>query len=107
MLYPSINELKEKTDSRYTLCILAAKRSRDIIAGKPVLTDVDAERPVSLAANEIAEDLITYKRPAEVAMTVESAGAADEAVEAEAEEQPAEKAAEAADEPEESVTAEA
>lgn len=62
MLYPSINEIKTKADSRYTLVVLAAKRARDIIAGKPKLTEVDIERPVSIAANEIAEDLITYQR---------------------------------------------
>ncbi|MBK5253794.1 MAG: DNA-directed RNA polymerase subunit omega [Peptostreptococcaceae bacterium] len=63
MLYPSINEdLDDKTDSRYTLAVLAAKRARDIIDGKPVLTKVDAVRPVSLAANEISEGLITYKK---------------------------------------------
>ena len=62
MLYPSINEIKKKADSRYTLVILAAKRARDIIEGKPVLTDEGSERPVSIAANEIMEDLITYKR---------------------------------------------
>ncbi len=62
MLYPSVNGLREKVDSSYTLCILAAKRARDIIDGKPVLTDVEAERPVSLATNEIAEDRITYRR---------------------------------------------
>ena len=42
--------------------ILAAKRARDIIDGKPILTDVDIDRPVSIAAHEIAEDLITYRR---------------------------------------------
>ncbi len=74
MLYPSINEIRKKADSRYTLVILAAKRARDIIDGKPILTDedaadgkpiltdVDIDRPVSIAAHEIAEDLITYKR---------------------------------------------
>ena len=62
MLYPSINEIRQKADSRYTLVILAAKRARDIVAGKPKLTEVEIERPVSIAANEIAEDLITYKR---------------------------------------------
>ena len=56
MLYPSVNEI------RYTIVIMAAKRARDIIDGKPILTDVENDRPVSLAANEIAEDLITYKR---------------------------------------------
>lgn len=91
MLYPAINELKDKTDSRYTLCILAAKRARDIIAGKPVLTEVQAERPVSLAANEIYEDRITFARKAEdvvedmdtiVETAAPAAEAAEEAVEA-------------------------
>lgn len=62
MLYPSINEIRKKADSRYTLVILAAKRARDIIDGKPILTDVEIDRPVSIAAHEIAEDLITYSR---------------------------------------------
>lgn len=62
MLYPSINEIRKKADSRYTLVILAAKRARDLIDGKPKLTEVETEKPVSIAANEIAEDLITYSR---------------------------------------------
>lgn len=62
MLYPSINLLKTKVDSRYTLVVLAAKRARDIIDGKPKLTEKDDEKPVSIAANEIAEDLISYTR---------------------------------------------
>ena len=66
MLYPSINEMRKKADNRYTLVILAAKRARDIIDGKPKLTDVEIERPVSIAANEIAEDLITYRREEEI-----------------------------------------
>lgn len=62
MLYPSINLLKTKVDSRYTLVVLAAKRARDIIEGKPKLTEEDCTKPVSIAANEIAEDLISYTR---------------------------------------------
>ncbi|MCF0144524.1 MAG: DNA-directed RNA polymerase subunit omega [Firmicutes bacterium] len=62
MLYPSINKIRTKADSRYTLVILAAKRSRDIISGMPNLTEVDVSKPVSVAANEIAEDLITYRK---------------------------------------------
>ena len=61
MLYPSINKIRAKVDSRYTLVILAAKRARDIIEGMPKLTEADVEKPVSIAANEIAEDLITYR----------------------------------------------
>jgi len=63
MLYPSINVIRTKADSRYTIVIMAAKRARDIIDGKPVLTDTAIDKPVSIAAHEIAEDLITYKRP--------------------------------------------
>ena len=62
MLYPSINEIRKKADSRYTIVVLAAKRARDITRGVPQLTEADADKPVSLAANEIAEDLITYSR---------------------------------------------
>ncbi len=63
MLNPSINTIREKADSRYTLVIMAAKRARDIIDGKPVLTSsCPINKPVSIAAHEIAEDLITYKR---------------------------------------------
>lgn len=61
MLYPSINTIRSKADSRYTLVILAAKRARDIIEGMPSLTEEDVTKPVSIAANEIAEDLITYQ----------------------------------------------
>ena len=61
MLYPSINKIRTKVDSRYTLLILAAKRARDIIEGMPKLNEADVEKPVSIAANESAEDLITYR----------------------------------------------
>ena len=62
MLYPSINKIRSKADSRYTLVILAAKRSRDIISGMPKLTEEEVSKPVSIAANEIAENLITYRK---------------------------------------------
>ncbi len=65
LLYPSINTLRDKTDSRYSLVILTAKRARDLIEGKPALTDEVSERPVSQAAKEIAADLITYTRKEE------------------------------------------
>ena len=65
MLYPSINKIRENADSRYTLVVLAAKRSRDIIEGMPKLTEAKVEKPLSIAANEIAEDLITYREATE------------------------------------------
>ena len=63
LLYPSVNVLNEKTDSRYSLVILTAKRARDLVDGKRAITEEESERPVSQAAKEIAQDLITYRRP--------------------------------------------
>lgn len=62
MLYPSINELKDKVDSKYSLVIIAAKRAREIIDGQPKLTNSEIEKPVSVAAYEISEGLIDYLR---------------------------------------------
>ena len=63
MLYPSINEIRKKVDSRYTLVVLAAKRARDIIDGYPLLTDkCPNNRAVSQAAYEIYVDLVSYDR---------------------------------------------
>ncbi|HHX92903.1 MAG TPA: DNA-directed RNA polymerase subunit omega [Clostridiales bacterium] len=67
MLYPSINLLKTKVDSRYTLVIMAAKRARDLVEGKPKLTLMESNKPVSVATYEISDDLISYKRQQETA----------------------------------------
>ena len=62
---PNLDQLTPLADSRYTLVVMAAKRARDLIDGKPRLTDADIDKPVSLAAYEIADDLITYSREEE------------------------------------------
>ena len=72
MLYPSINEIRKKADSRSTIVIMAAKRARDIIDGQPILPDCEINKPVSIAAHEIAEDLITYKRDSDELEEVEA-----------------------------------
>ena len=107
MLYPSINEIKHKADSRYTLVILAAKRARDLIDGKPALVDCKVNRPVSIAAKEINEDLIKVRYPEDKPETEEAEEAAEdteETAEAEdeaAEEETEEESEEAEAEPEE------
>ena len=95
MLYPSINEIKHKADSRYTLVILAAKRARDIVDGKPALVDCKVNRPVSIEAKEINEDMIKVRYPED-----------DPVVEEETEEE-AEEASEEAEESEEAAEEEA
>ena len=91
MLYPSINEIKHKADSRYTLVILAAKRARDIVDGKPALVDCKVNRPVSIAAKEINEDMIKVRYPEEDPVVEEQAEEASE--EAEESEEAAEEEA--------------
>ena len=63
LLHPPIDEIKLKADSRYTLVIMAAKRARDLVAGKPSLVDINNYVPISIAAEEIVRDEISYRRP--------------------------------------------
>ena len=63
LLYPPIDEIKKKADSRYTLVIMAAKRARDLVAEKPALVEIDNNVPISIAAEEIVGGEITYSRP--------------------------------------------
>lgn len=56
---PSVTDLLEIVDNRYTLIIATAKRARQIAAGSKPLTKVPEESPVTLAANEIAEGKVT------------------------------------------------
>ncbi len=71
--YPPIDELLEKTDSKYSLVLYAAKRARQINAyyaqlseglleyvGPLVETHVH-EKPLSIALREINADLLTVE----------------------------------------------
>lgn len=62
MIFPSINSLMEKVDSRYTLVVAAAKRARQLAEGAPKLTRCSSEKPVTVAINEISENKIVYVR---------------------------------------------
>lgn len=62
MYNPSINELSNFGDSRYTLVILAAKRSRELVDGKKPFIETTSTKPVSIAIEEIMEGKITYTR---------------------------------------------
>lgn len=73
LIYPSVDEIKKKADSRYTLVITTAKRARDLVAGKPALVEVHDNVPISIAAEEIMNDEIGYRRPnADVSEVAES-----------------------------------
>lgn len=59
MVKPTVKELLTKVDNRFELVVVTAKRARQIANGQEILTDVDEESPVTLAANEIAEGKVT------------------------------------------------
>lgn len=62
MIDPPIGSLLEKVDCRYTLCILAGKRARQLTNGAHRLTKCDSLKSVTIATNEINENMITYVR---------------------------------------------
>ena len=76
-MYPNIDRLLSKVDSRFTLAILAAKRARQItdylngikkhelIEVKGPALDALNEKPLTVAFDEIANDKVGYERLAE------------------------------------------
>ncbi|MHC6179555.1 DNA-directed RNA polymerase subunit omega [Clostridium sp. JNZ X4-2] len=61
MINPSIVDLLKKVENRYTLVTITAKRARQLIEGAEPLVNIDSTKPVTIAINEISEELITYK----------------------------------------------
>lgn len=59
MLYPSIDELVHKVDSKYTLVVAAARRARDLRSGETtVLPEPKSNKVVGVALEEIYHDYI-------------------------------------------------
>jgi DNA-directed RNA polymerase subunit omega len=62
MIYPSIDQLMDKVDSKYTLVIAAAKRARMLNEDAPRLVETNSTKSVSVALEEIASEKISYER---------------------------------------------
>lgn len=60
MVEPPIGKLLKKVDSRFTLCIITGKRARQLIGGAHKLTSCTSGNPITVAINEINENMITY-----------------------------------------------
>lgn len=58
MVKPSVQELLKKVDNRYKLVVVTSKRARQLASGDISMTKVDEKKPVTLAANEIAEGTV-------------------------------------------------
>ena len=68
MTDPTILQLLEKADCRYTLAVETSKRARQLIDGVPPPIDAkDKENmPLSVAIDEVNRGLITYERSPEI-----------------------------------------
>ncbi|MDF2960131.1 MAG: rpoZ [Paenibacillus sp.] len=63
MLYPSIDKLLDKVDSKYSLVVAAAKRARLLRDGaKTEVRNKASHKHVGLALEEIYEDHISYEK---------------------------------------------
>ncbi len=55
IIYPSIDKLLDRVDSRYSLAVLAAKRAHELELGDPkMLPKYESPKPVGKALEEIA-----------------------------------------------------
>ena len=66
MLSPSVVDLLEKVEDRYSLVIITSKRARGIIDGEEELVEVESKKPLTVAINEVNEGLVTYVKAEEV-----------------------------------------
>ncbi len=62
MIYPSIDEMLEKVDSRYSLVIMAAKRARSLREHEALKEDAGAFKEVTTALEDVAAGRITFRR---------------------------------------------
>lgn len=61
MIRPSIDELLEKTDNKYTLAVVAAKRARELVDGAERYTEAPTDKAVSIALCEVGDGKVTYR----------------------------------------------
>jgi DNA-directed RNA polymerase subunit omega len=62
MTKPSISELLQHADCRYTLVVDVAKRARQLVAGGQPLVEIKENKPLVIAIDEVNRGLIAYDR---------------------------------------------
>lgn len=61
MINPSIVDLLQKVDNRYSLVVITSKRARQLIDGEKPLIDVEQNKPLTVAINEVNSGAITFE----------------------------------------------
>jgi len=62
MIKPSLDQLMEKVDSKYSLVIIGARRGRELQDGKPKLVDSKSNKPVTIALEELSMNKLFFER---------------------------------------------
>lgn len=65
MINPSVIDLLEKVEDRYSLVMVTSKRAREIIEGSEEYISVESNKPLTVAINEVNEKIVTYERTLE------------------------------------------
>lgn len=63
MIYPSIDQLMDKVNSKYTLVIAAAKRGRQLRDGARPVIESGSRKEVTVALNEINAGKLEIELP--------------------------------------------
>lgn len=61
MINPSVMDLLQKVEDRYSLVMVTSKRARQIINGSEPLVKVDSRKALTIAIHEVNEDAVTYE----------------------------------------------
>jgi DNA-directed RNA polymerase subunit omega len=61
MINPSIVDLKERVGDKYSLVVITSKRARQLIQGEKPLVNVDSNKPLTIAINEVDQGKIDFK----------------------------------------------
>ena len=60
MINPSVVDLLEMVEDRYSLVIVTSKRARQLMDGAEELVDADSIKPLTIAINEVNEGAVSY-----------------------------------------------
>lgn len=61
MINPSIVDLKEMVGDKYSLVVITSKRARQLIEGEKPLINIDSNKPLTIAINELDKGKINFK----------------------------------------------
>ena len=61
MINPSVMDLLNKVDDRYSLVIITSKRARQLIDGRNPLIETKSKKALTIAINEVNEREVSYE----------------------------------------------